>query len=98
AFTGAYADKIGRFLAADGGTIFLDEINSASPGMQLKLLRVLQERKFEPVGSTRTTEVDVRILLATNRPLEELVARGEFRQDLYSRSNVVTLALPPLRD
>jgi DNA-binding NtrC family response regulator len=98
AFTGAYADKIGRFLAADGGTVFLDEINSASPGMQLKLLRVLQERKFEPVGSTRTTEVDVRILLATNRPLEELVARGEFRQDLYYRINVVTLALPPLRE
>ncbi|HVU62354.1 MAG TPA: sigma-54 dependent transcriptional regulator [Phycisphaerales bacterium] len=98
AFTGAYADKMGRFLAADGGTIFLDEINSASPGMQLKLLRVLQERKFEPVGSTKTIEVDVRVLLATNRPLEELVARGEFRQDLYYRINVVTLALPPLRE
>ena len=98
AFTGAYADKVGRFLAADGGTIFLDEINSASPAMQLKLLRVLQERKFEPVGSTQTLEVDVRVLLATNRPLEELVARGEFRQDLYYRINVVTVELPPLRD
>jgi DNA-binding NtrC family response regulator len=98
AFTGAYADKMGRFLAADGGTIFLDEINSASPGMQLKLLRVIQERRFEPVGSTQTVEVDARVVLATNKPLEELVARGEFRQDLYYRINVVTLALPPLRD
>lgn len=98
AFTGAYADKIGRFLAADGGTIFLDEINSASPAMQLKLLRVLQERKFEPVGSSQTIEVDVRVLLATNKPLEELVSSGEFRQDLYYRINVVTIELPPLRD
>lgn len=98
AFTGAHADKAGRFLAADGGTIFLDEINSASPGMQLKLLRVLQERRFEPVGSTQTIEVDVRVVLATNKPLEELVARGEFRQDLYYRINVVTIELPPLRD
>ncbi|MFX8445352.1 sigma 54-interacting transcriptional regulator, partial [Acinetobacter baumannii] len=70
AFTGAHADKMGRFFAADGGTIFLDEINSASPGMQLKLLRVLQERKFEPVGSTQTLEVDVRVVLASNQPLE----------------------------
>jgi len=98
AFTGAYADKAGRFLAADGGTIFLDEINSASPAMQLKLLRVLQERRFEPVGSTQTIEVDARVLLATNKPLEDLVARGEFRQDLYYRINVVTIELPPLRD
>ncbi len=98
AFTGAHADKIGRFLAADGGTIFLDEINSASPAMQLKLLRVIQERKFEPVGSTKTVEVDVRILLAANQPLEQMVARGEFRQDLYYRINVVTIDLPPLRD
>jgi DNA-binding NtrC family response regulator len=98
AFTGAYADKIGRFLAADGGTIFLDEINSASAAMQLKLLRVLQERKFEPVGSSKTVEVDVRVLLATNKPLEHLVASGEFRQDLYYRINVVTIELPPLRD
>lgn len=98
AFTGAYADKVGRFLAADGGTIFLDEINSASPAMQLKLLRVLQEKKFEPVGSTQTVEVDVRVLLATNKPLEELVAKGDFRQDLYYRINVVTIELPPLRE
>ncbi len=98
AFTGAHADKAGRFLAADGGTLFLDEINSASPGMQLKLLRVLQERKFEPVGSNETIEVDVRVILASNQPLEDLVAKGQFRQDLYYRINVVKVELPPLRD
>ena len=98
AFTGAHADKAGRFLAASGGTIFLDEINSASPAMQLKLLRVLQERRFEPVGSTQTVEVDVRIILASNQPLEKLVADGSFRQDLYYRINVVRIELPPLRD
>lgn len=98
AFTGAHADKIGRFLAADKGSIFLDEINSASPGMQLKLLRVLQERRFEPVGSSQTTEVDVRVILASNQPLEALVASGHFRQDLYYRINVVRVDLPPLRD
>ncbi len=98
AFTGAHADKMGRFLAADGGTIFLDEINSASPGMQLKLLRVLQERKFEPVGATQTVEVDVRVVLASNQPLEVLVAQGTFRQDLYYRINVVKIELPPLRE
>lgn len=98
AFTGAHADKVGKFLAANGGTLFLDEINSASPGMQLKLLRVLQERKFEPVGSTQTIEVDVRVVLASNQPLEQLVASGQFRQDLYYRINVVKVELPPLRD
>lgn len=98
AFTGAHADKVGRFEAAQQGTLFLDEINSASPGMQLKLLRVLQERKFEPVGSTRTIEVDVRVILASNQPLEQLVADGTFRQDLYYRINVVKIELPPLRD
>jgi DNA-binding NtrC family response regulator len=98
AFTGAHADKVGRFQAADGGTIFLDEINSASPAMQLKLLRVLQERKFEPVGSTQTVEVDARVILASNQPLETLVADGRFRQDLYYRINVVKIELPPLRD
>jgi DNA-binding NtrC family response regulator len=98
AFTGAHADKIGRFVAANNGTIFLDEINSASPGMQLKLLRVLQERRLEPVGSTQTIEVDVRVILASNQPLEALVASGAFRQDLYYRINVVKIELPPLRD
>ncbi|MBX3365446.1 MAG: sigma-54-dependent Fis family transcriptional regulator [Phycisphaeraceae bacterium] len=98
AFTGAHADKVGKFLAADGGTIFLDEINSASPAMQLKLLRVLQERRFEPVGGTQTVEVDVRIVLAGNQPLEDLVAAGAFRQDLYYRINVVKIELPPLRE
>ena len=98
AFTGAHVDKPGRFLAADGGTIFLDEINSASPGMQLKLLRVLQERTFEPVGSNQPIRVDVRVLLATNQPLEDMVRRGEFRQDLYYRINVVNIEVPALRD
>lgn len=98
AFTGAHTNKMGRFLAADHGTIFLDEINSASPGMQLKLLRVLQERQFEPVGSTETIEVNVRVLLATNEALEHLVAEGRFRQDLYYRINVVAIDLPPLRE
>jgi len=97
-FTGAHADKVGKFLAADGGTLFLDEINSASPAMQLKLLRVLQERKFEPVGSNETIEVNVRVILASNQPLEELVASGAFRQDLYYRINVVKIEMPPLRE
>jgi len=98
AFTGAHVDKPGRFLAADGGTLFLDEINSASPGMQLKLLRVLQERTFEPVGSNQSIRVDVRVLLASNQPLEDLVRQGSFRQDLYYRINVVSIDVPPLRD
>jgi DNA-binding NtrC family response regulator len=98
AFTGAHADKVGRFQAADGGTLFLDEINSASPGMQLKLLRVLQERRFEAVGSTKTIEVDARVVLASNQPLDQLVAQGLFRQDLYYRINVVSIELPPLRE
>ena len=98
AFTGAHVDKQGKFLAAEGGTIFLDEINSASAGMQLKLLRVLQERRFEPVGSNETIEVDVRVILAANEPLENLVADGRFRQDLYYRVNVIKVELPPLRD
>jgi DNA-binding NtrC family response regulator len=98
AFTGAHVDKVGRFLAAEGGTIFLDEINSASPGMQLKLLRVLQERKFEPVGATQTVEVNVRVILASNQPLEQMVAAGTFRQDLYYRINVVKIEVPPLRE
>ena len=98
AFTGALADKKGRFLAADGGTLFLDEINSASPTMQLKLLRVLQEKAFEAVGSDETIRVDVRVIAATNQPLEALVADGRFRQDLYYRINVLPIELPPLRE
>lgn len=98
AFTGAHTNKAGRFLAAHTGTLFLDEINSASPAMQLKLLRVIQERTFEPVGSDQSVEVDVRVILASNQPLEELVSRGEFRQDLYYRINVVMIQLPPLRE
>ena len=98
AFTGADADKVGRFQAADGGTIFIDEINSASPAMQLKLLRVLQERRFERVGSTETIEIDTRIILASNQALEPMVAEGKFRKDLYYRVNVVHIEMPPLRD
>ncbi|HMO27012.1 MAG TPA: sigma 54-interacting transcriptional regulator, partial [Tepidisphaeraceae bacterium] len=97
-FTGAVTDKPGRFLAADGGTIFLDEINSASPAMQLKLLRVLQEKAFEPVGSTETKTVDTRAILASNVELQSLVSAGQFRQDLFWRINVVAIRLPPLRD
>jgi two-component system response regulator AtoC len=98
AFTGAIADKLGRFMVADGGTLFLDEINSASPAMQVKLLRVLQERAFEAVGSTETKTVDVRVILASNVDLTTLVAEQKFRQDLYYRINVVTIRLPSLRE
>ena len=98
AFTGAVADKPGRFLAADGGTIFLDEINSASPAFQVKLLRVLQEQSFEPLGSSETRTVDVRVILASNVDLAAHVAAGQFRQDLYYRINVVNIKLPSLRE
>ncbi len=98
AFTNAMRDKEGKFAAADGGTIFLDEISTASPALQVKLLRVLQERQFEPVGSNETRTVDVRVLLATNTDLAAQVAAGKFRQDLYYRVNVVNIALPPLRE
>ena len=98
AFTGATHDKIGKFLQADGGTIFLDEIATASPSLQVKLLRVLQDREFEEVGGTQTHKVDVRLILATHADLEELVANGEFRQDLYYRINVITLTQPSLRE
>jgi DNA-binding NtrC family response regulator len=97
AFTGAAGEKIGRFQAADGGTIFLDEINSASPAMQVKLLRVLQERTFEPVGSNDTRAVDVRVILASNADLAQLVAEEKFRQDLFYRINVVNIRLPSLK-
>ncbi len=98
AFTGADHDKPGKCLAADGGTLFIDEINSATPSLQLKLLRVLQEKQFEPVGSTQTTTVDVRFILATNQPLEQLVRGGTFREDLYYRINVVHIQMPNLTD
>ncbi len=98
AFTGAIADKVGKFMLANGGTIFLDEIATASPAMQVKMLRVLQEFEFEPVGGTKTFRVDSRVILATNESLEELVRSGRFRQDLYYRINVINIELPPLRD
>src|SRR6187455_573903 len=98
AFTGAVENKTGRFEAAHGGTIFLDEINSISQKLQVKLLRVLQEREFERVGESRTVRVDVRVIAATNASLEQLVEDGEFREDLYYRLNVVPITLPPLRE
>ena len=98
AFTGATTDVPGRFAAADGGTIFLDEINAAPLSMQVQLLRVLQERTFEPVGSSQTRSVDARTILATNADLPSLVHRGAFREDLFHRINVVALHVPPLRE
>jgi len=97
-FTGASSDKRGKFEAADGGTIFLDEISTASPALQVKLLRVLQERSFERVGGAETLHVDVRVIIATNRDLAQMVSDGTFREDLYYRVNVVSIDMPPLRD
>jgi DNA-binding NtrC family response regulator len=97
-FTGATGDKLGKFMQADNGTIFLDEISTASPGMQVKLLRVLQELEFEQVGGTKTFHVDARVILATNEDLTEAVTAGRFRQDLYYRVNVINIELPPLRE
>ena len=98
AFTGAANLRKGRFELADGGTLFLDEIGEITPSFQAKLLRVLQEGEFERVGGTRTMKVDVRLVCATNRNLEEAVQKGEFRADLYYRISVVPIFLPPLRD
>ena len=97
-FTGAMGNKEGKFKAADGGTIFLDEIGTASQGLQVKLLRVLQELAFEMVGGSHTVHVDTRVILATNENLEKAVAEGRFRQDLYYRINVINIELPPLRE
>jgi formate hydrogenlyase transcriptional activator len=97
AFTGAIAQKIGRFELADKGTLFLDEVGDIPPGLQPKLLRVLQEQEFERLGSTRTHQVDVRLVAATNRNLVDMVKRNEFRSDLYYRLNVFPVPLPPLR-
>ena len=98
AFTGAIAQKVGRFELADKGTLFLDEVGDIPPGLQPKLLRVLQEQEFERLGSTRTHHVDVRLVAATNRNLVDMMKRNEFRSDLYYRLNVFPIPLPPLRE
>jgi DNA-binding NtrC family response regulator len=97
AFTGAVQSKPGRFEMANGGTLFLDEIGDITPNVQVKLLRVLQERRFERLGATRSIEVDVRVVAATNQDLQQLIADGQFREDLFYRLNVVPITLPPLR-
>jgi len=97
AFTGAYKSRIGRFEMANGGTIFLDEIGEMSPALQVKLLRVLQEKKFERVGGTKTIHVDVRIIAATNKNLTTAINKGKFREDLYYRLNVIPMKVPPLK-
>jgi DNA-binding NtrC family response regulator len=98
AFTGAATNKKGKFALADGGTIFLDEIGTMSPALQAKLLRVLQEREFEPLGSERTQKVDLRVIAATNRDLRQMVSDGRFQEDLYYRLNVIPIHIPPLRE
>jgi DNA-binding NtrC family response regulator len=98
AFTGALRSREGRFKAADGGTLFLDEIGEMTPGAQAKLLRVLQEGAFEPIGTNRTVEVDVRVVSATNRDLKQRISEGRFREDLYFRLKVLELRVPPLRE
>jgi transcriptional regulator with PAS, ATPase and Fis domain len=97
-FTGAHRDKLGRFEMADGGTLFLDEIGDISLETQIKLLRVLQEREFEPVGGTKRIRVDVRLIAATHQNLERLISEGRFREDLFYRLNVISITLPALRE
>jgi sigma-54 dependent transcriptional regulator, acetoin dehydrogenase operon transcriptional activator AcoR len=98
AFTDAKKDKPGRFAMAEGGTIFLDEIGDISPALQVRLLRVLQERTYEPLGANESVKADIRIIAATNKDLRRLVAKGKFRQDLFYRLNVVSIKLPPLKE
>src|SRR5687767_5278692 len=98
AFTGATMTKRGKFALADGGSIFLDEIGTLSPAIQSKLLRVLQEREFEPLGAERTQKVDVRVIAATNRDLKQMVSDGKFQEDLYYRLNVIPITIPPRRE
>ncbi len=97
-FTGAIRDRIGRFELADKGTIFLDEIDASSPALQVKLLRILQDGEFERVGDSKTIKVDVRVITATNQNLQELIAQGKFRKDLYYRLNIISIDIPPLRE
>ncbi|HEX2341759.1 MAG TPA: sigma-54 dependent transcriptional regulator [Vicinamibacterales bacterium] len=98
AFTGAATNKKGKFALADGGSIFLDEIGTMSPTLQAKLLRVLQEREFEPLGAERSQKVDVRVIAATNRDIRQMVSDGRFQEDLYYRLNVIPISIPPLRE
>jgi DNA-binding NtrC family response regulator len=98
AFTGATTTKKGKFALADGGSIFLDEIGTMNPALQSKLLRVLQEREFEPLGSERSEKVDLRVIAATNRDLRQMVSEGRFQEDLYYRLNVIPIEIPPLRE
>ncbi len=98
AFTGAIKDRAGRFELADGGSIFLDEIDAFSPALQVKLLRVLQEGEFERVGDTQTVKIDVRVIAATNQNLQDLITQGKFRKDLFYRLNIISIEAPPLRE
>jgi transcriptional regulator with GAF, ATPase, and Fis domain len=98
AFTGATMTKRGKFALADGGSIFLDEIGTLSTAIQAKLLRVLQEREFEPLGAERTQNLDLRVIAATNRDLKQMVSDGKFQEDLYYRLNVIPIDIPPLRE